>query len=143
MWKILGKDAIYIDIPHTAKDRLLELAGNSEKDNTFKDLLNESELTFILNGETEFCSFIVKVSDDLTPEQIQLMADVVLDIVNKFQEPFVTAENVEQRYLVIITNNKEPELLGINKTPGMSSGKIFKPIFEALDKPGRMNSEFM
>ena len=31
MWKILGEDAIYIDIPETWKRRMIALAGEGEK----------------------------------------------------------------------------------------------------------------
>ncbi|MCL1810667.1 MAG: hypothetical protein FWG41_00370 [Methanomassiliicoccaceae archaeon] len=142
MWKILGMKTIYIDIPNTAKRRLIELAGDSEKGEMFKGLMGKSEVMFLLNGDTEENSFFITVPDDLTPEGIQLMADVVLDIAKTIEFPFVEVEGAEQRYQVIITNNKEPELLGINKTPGMSSAEVFKPIIRSLDSRGKMNPGF-
>ncbi|MCL2032982.1 MAG: hypothetical protein FWG96_06945 [Methanomassiliicoccaceae archaeon] len=142
MWKILGIKTIYIDIPNTAKNRLIELTGDDEKGVRFKDLMERSEIMFLLNGETEECSFFITVPDDLGPDDIQIMADVVLDIAKTIEFPFITADGVEQRYQVIITNNKEPELIGLNKTPGISSGEVFKPIIKALDSKGRMNPGF-
>jgi len=142
MWKILGIKAIYIDIPNAAKKRLIELAGDGEKEAVFKDLLGRSEVTFLLNGETEENTFFITVPDDLTPEDIQIMADVVLEIAKTIEFPFVEVEGIEQRYQVIITNNKEPELIGLNKTPGMSSVEVFKPIIRSLDSKGRLNPEF-
>jgi hypothetical protein len=142
MWKILGMKTIYIDIPYTAKSRLIELAGDGEKDVIFKDLMERSEVMFLLNGETEENSFFITVPDDLTPEDIQVMADVVLDIAKAIEFPFIEVEGIEQRYQVIITNSKEPELIGMNKTPGMSSAEVFKPIIRSLDSRGRVNPEF-
>lgn len=142
MWKILGVTSIYIDIPSTAKKRLIELAGEGEKENKFKELMERSEIMFLLNGETEENSFFITVPDDLTPEDIQIMADVVLEIAKSIEFPFIAVKDIEQRYQVIITNNKEPELIGINKTPGMSSVEVFKPIIKSLDSRGKMNPEF-
>jgi hypothetical protein len=142
MWKVLGKDTIYIDIPNTAKSRLTELAGNGEKEEKFKELLGRSEILFLLNGETTENSFFIKVPDDLTPDEIQIMADVTLDIAKTIEFPFISVNDTEQRYQVILTNDKEPELIGINKTPGMSSVEVFKPIIKSMDGPGRINSSF-
>jgi len=142
MWKILGVNTIYIDIPNTVKNRLIELAGDGEKAVAFKDLMKGSDVMFLLNGETEENSFFITVPDDLTPEDIQIMADVVLETAKTIEFPFVEVEGIEQRYQVIITNNKEPELIGLNKTPGMSSVEVFKPIIRSLDSKGRLNPEF-
>jgi len=142
MWKILGVNTIYIDIPNTVKNRLIELAGDGEKAVTFKDLMKRSEVMFLLNGETEENSFFITVPDDLTPGDIQIMADVVLETAKTIEFPFVEVEGIDQRYQVIITNNKEPELIGLNKTPGMSSVEVFKPIIKSLDSKGRLNPEF-
>jgi len=142
MWKILGMNTIYIDVPNTTKRRLIELADDGEKGIIFKDLMDRSEVMFLLNGETEENSFFITVPDSLTPEEIQIMADVILEIAKTVEFPFVEVGEVAQRYQVIITNNKEPELIGLNKTPGMSSIEVFKPIIKALDSKGRLNSEF-
>jgi len=141
MWKILGMDAIYIDVPHTAKNRLIELAGDGEKETKFKEFMKQSEMLFLINGETEENSFFITVPDELTPEDIQIMADVVLEIAKTIDYPFISVSNEEQRYKIIINNNKEPELIGLNKTPGMSSVEVFKPIIKSLDGRGRANVE--
>jgi len=142
MWKILGMRTIYVDIPNTAKSRLIELAGDGEKEARFKELMEMSEVMFLLNGETEENSFFIKVPDDLSPEDIQIMADVVLDIARSIEYPFISVENFEQRYRIILTNDKEPELIGINKTPGMSSVEVFKPVIRSLDGRGKLNPQF-
>ena len=79
---------------------------------------------------------------DITPDDIQVLADVALDILKKSETPCIEIEGVRQRYQVIITNWHEPEIIGMNKTPGMSSGEVFKPIIQGLDGPGRLNSAF-
>ena len=142
MWKILGMKTIYLDIPNTAKNRLIDLAGEGEKETIFKDLMERSEMIFLLNGETEENSFFITVPGDLTPEDIQIMADVILEVAKTIEFPFIEVEGIEQRYRVIITNSKEPELIGMNKTPGMSSVEVFKPIIKSLDSRGRLNPEF-
>ncbi|AIZ56808.1 hypothetical protein Mpt1_c09330 [Candidatus Methanoplasma termitum] len=141
MWKILGMDAIYIDIPYATKNRLMELAGDGDKEKKFKEFMEQSEIMFLINGETEESSFFITVPDELTPDDIQLMADVILEIAKTIEFPFISASDREQRYKVIINNNKEPELIGLNKTPGMSSVEVFKPIIRALDGRGRANAE--
>ena len=80
--------------------------------------------------------------DEYTPKLGSLtMADASLEILKRTVEtvPCVEVEGIRQKYQVIITNWEEPEIIGMNKTPGMSSGEVFKPIFQSLDKPGRAN----
>ena len=140
MFKILGADALYIDIPQTFKRRLEELSSDDEKDLVTQ--LGRSEVTYMLNGTTEEHTFFIRVPEDVTPEQIQMMSDATLAILKRTVEntPCVEVEGVRQKYQVIITNWEEPEIIGLNKTPGMSSGAVFKPIIKALDDPGRANS---
>ncbi len=139
MWKILGEEAIYIDIPETWKRRMVAFAGNGEKEDLFRKIVGESKVEYMMNGETEEHTFFIRLSDDVTPEQIQALADVALDILKKSEFPCISVEDVVQRYQVIITNYHEPEIIGLNKTPGMSSGAVFMPIIQGLSSPGRMN----
>ena len=142
MWKILGRDAIYLDIPVVWKQRMLELSGEGEKADKFRDIVEKSEVTYMLNGISEEHTFFIKVPDEITPEEIQILADVALDILKASEDPCIEVEGVRQRYQVVITNWKEPEIIGQNKTPGMSSGEVFKPIIQGLDAPGRANPAF-
>ena len=145
MWKILGQDALYVEIPDTWKKRMLELSGLSDdpdKAEKFRDVVGKSEVSYLLNGTTEEHTFFIRVPDDITPDDIQVLADVALDILKKSEAPCIEIEDVRQRYQVIITNWHEPEIIGMNKTPGMSSGEVFKPIIQGLDGPGRLNSAF-
>ena len=145
MWKILGQDALYVEIPDTWKKRMLELSGLSDdpdKAEKFRDVVGKSEVSYLLNGTTEEHTFFIRVPDEITPEEIQILADVALDVLKKSEAPCIEVEGVVQRYQVIITNWHEPEIIGKNKTPGMSSGEVFKPIIQGLDAPGRMNPQF-
>jgi len=140
MWSIFGEEAIYLDVPDKFKQGLTRLAKDDGKNIKFKELLARSEIEYMINGETEESCFIMHVPDELTPADIQLMADVILDIVQHTTVPVIKANNTEQRYKIVISNNKEPELIGLHKTPGMSSMEVFKPIIQGWDAPGRQNT---
>lgn len=142
MWKILGKEAIYIDIPETWKQRMLELVEDDEKGKEFKSILNASKVEYIFNSQTLEHTFFIRLEDEITPEQIQNMADVILDTLKASEAPVVEIEEDVQRYQVIITNYHEPEIIGLNKTPGMSSGQVFLPIIKSLNAPGQLNQKF-
>jgi hypothetical protein len=142
MWKILGKEAIYIDIPETWKKGMLELTPDDEKGKLFKEILQASEVEYLFNAQTLEHTFFIRLSDDITPEQIQSMADTTLDILKALEVPVVEIEKDVQRYQVIITNYHEPEIIGLNKTPGMSSGQVFLPIIKSLNAPGQLNQKF-
>ena len=142
MWKILGKEAIYIDIPVCWKEGILALAADDEKSARFKDILKASEVEYMFNSQTEEHTFFIRLDDSITPEEIQSMADVILDILKNLEVPVIQVEETVQRYQVIITNYHEPEIIGLNKTPGMSSGQVFMPIIKSLDSPGQMNKQF-
>ncbi len=146
MWKILGEDAIYIDIPQVWKRRMLALAKDLEEDKDkeakFEEIVEPAEVTYMLNGSTEEHTFFIRIPDEITPEEIQVLADVALDVLRKTDVPCISVEDKVQRYQVIITNWHEPEIIGLNKTPGMSSGEVFKPIIQGLDGPGKLNAAF-
>lgn len=146
MWKILGEDAIYIDIPQVWKRRILALAKDLEEDKAkeakFEEIVEPAEVTYMLNGSTEEHTFFIRIPDEITPEEIQVLADVALDVLRKTDVPCISVEDKVQRYQVIITNWHEPEIIGLNKTPGMSSGEVFKPIIQGLDGPGKLNAAF-
>lgn len=146
MWKILGEDAIYIDIPQVWKRRMLALAKDLEEDKAkeakFEEIVEPAEVTYMLNGSTEEHTFFIRIPDEITPEEIQVLADVALDVLRKTDIPCISVEDKIQRYQVIITNWHEPEIIGLNKTPGMSSGEVFKPIIQGLDGPGKLNAAF-
>lgn len=142
MWKILGEETFYLEIGPTWKRRMIAFAGDDEKSQKFKEIVEASEVQYMLNGGTEEHIFFIRLADEVTPEEIQGLADVALDILKTVPFPCVEVEKTVQRYQVIITNYHEPEIIGLNKTEGMSSGAVFLPIIQGLDSPGRMNSNF-
>jgi len=142
MWKILGIDVIYIDIPDTWKKRMLELTPEDEKGKRFKEILEASKVEYLFNAQTEEHTFFIRLDDGITPEEIQSMADVTLNILKTLEIPVVEIEDTVQKYQVIITNYHEPEIIGLNKTPGMSSGQVFLPIIKSLSSPGHLNQSF-
>jgi len=142
MWKILGKEAIYIDIPAIWKERMLELVPEDEKGKKFKEVVSVSKVEYIFNSQTEEHTFFIRLDDAITPEEIQTLADATLDTLKSLEIPVIEIEETPQKYQVIITNYHEPELIGLNKTPGMSSGQVFMPIINSLNSPGQMNKQF-
>jgi len=142
MWKILGKEAIYIDIPNTWKERMLELMSDDDKGKKFKDIVSKSKVEYLFNSQSLEHTFFIRLDDDYTPEDIQELADATLSTLKTLDVPVVQIEDDIQRYQVIITNYHEPELIGLDKTPGMSSGQVFMPIINSLNGPGQMNSHF-
>lgn len=144
MWKILGKEVLYLDIAPTWKDRMIELSSGSEGAERFKELMDAAEVTYMLNGTTEMNSFMMEFSEDVTPEDLQFLADMTLKIANdNLDTPFIAIDDEYQQCQVVYTSEKEPELIGANKTEGFNSGKIFMPIFEAFSKPGRQNESLL
>lgn len=139
MWTILGENSIYLDIPYVFKKKILALGTEDENGVKFKGLMEKSEVSFMINGETEENCFIIKVPDEYTPEDIQLMADQTIDAIIRNGVAPVVVNNVEQKYKIIISNNKEPEIIGLRKTPGMTSVEVFKPIFGSWSSPGKAN----
>ena len=104
MWKILGQDALYVEIPDVWKKRMLELSGEGEKAEKFREIVGKSEVTYMLNGTTEEHTFFIRLADEITPEEIQDLADVALDILKNSESPCIEVEGVRQKYQVIITN---------------------------------------
>ena len=144
MWNILGEEAIYLDIPYKFKSRVLALAADDENGKKFKGLMDKADVSFMINGDSEECCFIIKVPDEYTPEDIQLMADAILDVIKSEENLFVVSLDDQYQPAVInIRADKEPELIGNDRTDGFGSGQIFQPIFDSLSSPGRMNEGFM
>ena len=144
MWKVLGKESMYLDIGNVWTERILELSKGRENEARFIELMERTEVKHLFNGSTEVHNFMLDVPKDFTPDDIQLMADMILGIAkDNIDTPFITLEDNYQKCQVIINNEEEPELLGLNRTEGYASGKIFMPILDSLTKPGRPNESMM
>lgn len=140
MWSVLGQKALYVEIADVWKSQIVEFASEREDADKFKELMEKITVTHLFNGSTEIHNFMLEVPKEFTPEDIQFLADVILAIAkDKMDVPFVALEGEYQKSQVIITNDEEPELLGLNKTEGYASGKIFMPILDSIAKPGRAN----
>ena len=144
MWKVLGKEAMYIEIAAVWTERIIELSKEYEGDEEFKKLMDGSEVKHLFNGSTETHNMMIEVPKEYTPDDIQMMADMILSIAkDNIEMPFITVDGQYQKCQVIITNEDEPELIGMNRTEGYGSGKIFLPILDSLTKPGRPNESMM
>ena len=144
MWKVLGKEAMYLDIGPVWVERILELSKDYEGDEKFKELMEGSEVSHLFNGSTETHNIMIEVPKEYTPEDIQIMADMILSIAkDNMETPFISLEDNYQKCQVIINNEEEPELIGMNRTEGYASGKIFLPILDSLTRPGRPNESRM
>lgn len=144
MWKVLGKEAMYIEIAAVWTERIIELSKEYEGDEEFRKLMEGSEVKHLFNGSTETHNMMIEVPKEYTPDDIQMMADMILSIAkDNIDNPFITVDNNYQKCQVIITNEDEPELLGLNRTDGYGSGKIFLPILDSLTRPGRPNESMM
>ena len=144
MWKVLGKEAMYIEIAAVWTERIIELSKEYEGDEEFKKLMDGSEVKHLFNGSTETHNMMIEVPKEYTPDNIQMMADMILSIAkDNIEMPFITVDGQYQKCQVIITNEDEPELIGMNRTEGYGSGKIFLPILDSLVRPGRPNESMM
>lgn len=139
MWSILGEESDYLDIPYKFRDNLMKLVPEGEKGKRFAELMGKTEVEYMLNGQTEESCFMFRVPDEYTPDDIQLMADVIIESLKRFDGPAIVVDKTEQKYKILVSNNKEPQIIGLHKTPGMSSMEVFKPIIEGWASPGRAN----
>lgn len=139
-WQVLGRDVMYVEIGEVWKEEIVKAVSSKKEGEKFKKLMDKSDVMHLFNGTTEVHNFIIEVPEKLTPKDIQFMADVILGYAKeKLDVPFVTLGGEYQMCQVIITNEKEPELIGLDRTEGYASGKIFMPILDSLSKPGRYN----
>ena len=104
-----------------------------------------SDVMHIFNGSTETHGFNIRPGDDISSEDIQFMADAILDVIKSQEGMFVVSldDDAHQDCVINVRADQEPELIGANRTEGYASGQIFAPIFESLSKPGRMNDTLM
>lgn len=143
MWQILGVNALYVEFADMWKERMLEISEDRTDGKRFATLMKDVEVSHLFNGSTEIHTFMVELPDSVTPEDIQFLADEILDVAMDEEMDFITLEGEYQKCQVIFSNEHEPELIGLEKTEGFSSGAVFKPIIDGWDKPGRRNDGLM
>ena len=141
MWQILGANAMYVEFADMWKYRMIEIAEDREDGKKFIKLMKEVEVSHMLNGSTEIHTFYVELPSSISSKDIQFLADVILDVANTSESPFVSFEGEYQMCQVIFTNDEEPEILGLDKAEGYSAGAAFMPLLQSWEKPNR-NSDF-
>ena len=144
MWKILGKEALYVEFADVFKSRIIEIASGMDGKEKFVELMKGSDVMHIFNGSTETHGFNIRPGDDISSEDIQYMADSILEIAKADPDMFVVSlDDKHQDCVINVRADVEPELIGENRTEGYASGRIFQPILESLAGPGRMNDGLM
>jgi len=142
MWKILGKDAFYVEFADVWKERIVAVASGTDAGERFAALMKDADVLYMMNGATEIHTFMVELPETLSKEDIQFLADVVLDVAKTSEFPFVSLNDLYEKCQVIFTTEKEPELIGQDRTKGFSAGAVFAPILEGWGGAGK-NGPFM
>jgi len=143
MWQILGVNALYIEFADVWARRMTEISEDREDGEHFRELVKDAEVGHLFNGTSEIHTFMIDLPDSATPEDIQFLADVVLDVAKTSDFDFVSLDGEYQKCQVIFSNEKEPEIIGLDKAEGYSAGAVFKPIVDGWSKPGRPNQDLM
>lgn len=143
MWKVLGVDAIYVEFADVWKERMIDISSERDEHDRFAALIEKAEIKHLFNGSTETHTFMVELPETLPAEDIQFLADEILDVARTADFDFVSLDGKYQKCQVIFSSEKEPEILGADKAEGYSAGAVFAPIVEGWTKPGRRNDSMM
>jgi len=139
MWKILGADALYLEFADVWKKRIVEIAMEGGGGDRFAKLIDGSDIKYLMNGATEEHTFLVEVPEDISAEDLQFLADVILDVAHTADFPFVSLNGNHEKCQVIFDANREPEILGLDKAEGYSAGAVFAPILNGWGGAGKKN----
>ena len=88
MWKILGADSLYLEFADVWKKRISEIVSNG--DGRFEELMKDSDVTYMMNGATEIHTFIVQLRETLSTDDVQFLADEILNVAKTYEHPFVS-----------------------------------------------------
>ena len=143
MWKILGLDSLYLEFADVWKKRIGEIVSEGDNGARFADLMKDADVLHMMNGETEIHTFIVQLPETLSPDDIQFLADVILNVAKTYEHPFVTLDGDYQKCQVIFTAEKEPEIIGLDRKKGISAGAVFAPLLKRWGESGKGNNPFM
>jgi hypothetical protein len=143
MWKILGVDSLYLEFADVWKRRISEVVREGDNGKRFDELMSSAEVLYIMNGATEEHTFMVELPETLSNEDVQFLADEILNVARTADFPFVSLNNNYEKCQVIFTTEKEPEIIGLDKKEGISAGAVFAPILEGWGGAGRRNEPFM
>ena len=100
----------------------MEIASEWENSKRFCELMEPREVLYLFNGTNGLHSFNVQFPEDTDPEDLQFLADVILSIAEDTDRPFVSLSGGYQKCQVIFTSDREPELIGAERTDGFASG---------------------
>jgi hypothetical protein len=139
MWKILGADAMYVEFADVWKRRIVEVVSETENNDRFTKLMSDVNVMYMMNGDTEVHAFIVELPETTSKDDIQFLADVILDVAHNADFPFVSLNGKYEKCQVIFDAAREPEILGLGKEKGMSAGAVFAPILEGWGGAGKKN----
>jgi hypothetical protein len=143
MWQVLGEKALYVEFADVWARRMTEISEDREDGERFRELVKDADVRHLFNGVSEEHSFMVGLPASVTPEDIQFLADVILDVANTVGSDFISLDGEHQKCQVIFSNEEEPEIIGLDKVKGYSAGAVFKPIVDGWAKPGRPNPDLM
>ncbi|MBQ2762505.1 MAG: hypothetical protein IJF47_02190, partial [Candidatus Methanomethylophilaceae archaeon] len=90
MWKILGKESLYVEFGYVFQERLMEVASELENSEKFVDIVKNSEIQYLFNGSTETHAFNIFPNKETSVEDIQYMADIILEIAKREDIVFVS-----------------------------------------------------
>ena len=139
----MGADALYLELAEVWKRRIAEVVSEGENGDRFKDIMKDAEVLYMMNGATEIHTFMVELPETLSADDLQFLADEILDVAKNYEFPFVSLNDNYEKCQVIFTSEKEPEIIGLDKNDGFSAGAVFKPIIEGWGGAGRPNESFM
>jgi hypothetical protein len=142
MWKILGVDALYVEFADVWKERISEVVSEGDNGKRFKGLMKDADVLYMMNGATEEHTFMVELPETVSAEDLQFLADEIVNVAKTADFPFVSLNGNYEKCQVIFTTEKEPEILGLDKAKGISAGAVFAPILESWGDRKR-NDAFM
>jgi len=142
MWKILGVDALYVEFADVWKERITEVVFEGDNGKKFKELMKDASVLYMMNGATEIHTFMVELSETVSREDLQFLADEIMNVAETADFHFVSLNGNYEKCQVIFTTEKEPEILGLDKAEGISAGAVFAPILESWGDRKR-NESFM
>ena len=143
MWQILGVNAMYVEFADIWKERMMEISEERGTKKRFSEIMKDAGITHLLNGTSETHTFMIDLPESVSAEDIQFLADEILDIARTAEYDFISIEGEYQKCQVIFSSEREPEIIGLDKTEGFSSGAVFLPIFKGLASNGRQNDSMI
>lgn len=127
----MGKDTSMVKLGDDWKARMSELAGDGPMRKKLDELFESSEFTYFYNTELDVHAFLFQLPTETTDEKVQEFIGIVQEVRSLTDYPMVAFKGAPQRCKLVVTAEKEPELIGRDKTEGFSSGKLFQPIFNS------------